>query len=54
MDCAREIRGTASSEIAVTPAAVKASIESCAVEAERKEIVIAPDFKFEMVCGFNG
>jgi hypothetical protein len=44
IDCAREIRGTSSSENAVTPADAAASIESTAVTGERNEIVIAPFF----------
>ena len=44
IDCALEILGTISSEIAVTPALTAASIESCAVDGDRNEIVIAPFF----------
>jgi len=42
---AREIRGTSSSEKAVTPAEAAASIESTAVTGDKNEIVIAPFFK---------
>jgi hypothetical protein len=48
------MRGTASSENAVAPALVKAAIESAALLGERKEIVIAPDFKDEACCGLSG
>jgi hypothetical protein len=45
MDWAREIRGTNSSENAVTPAAAAASIFSPAVVGDKNEIVIAPDLR---------
>ena len=44
IDCAREIRGTSSSEKAVTPAFTAASTLSRWLTIERKEIVIAPFF----------
>jgi hypothetical protein len=54
MDCAREIRGTNSSEKAVTPAVAAASIESAAVVGERNEIVTAPFFNDDICDGVRG
>ena len=51
IDCAREIRGTSSSENAVTPAFTAASIESVAVTGDKKEIVTAPFFKVPICAG---
>ena len=53
MDCAREIRGTSSSENAVMPALVAASIESTPVTGDKNEIVTAPFFKDEICAGVS-
>ena len=53
MDCAREIRGTNSSENAVTPAFLAAEIESSEAVGERKEIVSAPFFNLASTAGSN-
>ena len=54
MDCAREILGTNSSEIAVTPALAAASMESTAVVGDKNEMVIAPFFRLFIASGVRG
>ena len=54
IDCAREIRGTSSSEKAVACALTAASIESTAVTVERNEIVAAPFFNVAICAGVSG
>ena len=48
------MRGTNSSENAVTPAVAAASIESTAVTGDKNEIVMAPFFKVAICLGVNG
>ena len=48
------MRGTSSSENAVTPALIAASIESTAVTVDRNEIVIAPLFKVAICAALSG
>ncbi|CAB4802815.1 unannotated protein [freshwater metagenome] len=54
IDCALEMRGTNSSEKAVTPAFCAASMQSWAVVMGKKEIVIAPFFKVAICAGVSG
>ena len=54
IDCALEILGTISSEIAVTPADIAASIESAEPVGDKKEIVIAPFLSVFICAGFKG
>ena len=54
IDCAREIRGTNSKDIAVTLALTAASIESAAVVGDRNEIVMAPFFNDFIASGASG
>ena len=54
IDWAREIRGTISSENAVTPAATAASIESTEPVGDKNEIVIAPFFNDFICAGVSG